>query len=252
MTDGLIICSRYAFAPNYFHYCGPERQGDLLGYIQEVEADRGLAEILNRFETLYPYLRLIAAENHIKNPFDPRVVEAYWLGNGLLAAVTTKVLASHLSDTLGIKRKTTKNQFSRVMDHVANEGMPQHTAHVLTIFVRTGHLAIPHTLTTLDSCRISWGKIMEKMPAAKSGVGWQYMIKTRPLVYEKNMLLLGQPVIKTVTDIGVGPKPGSWVSVHWGFICGVLTLRQRRNLAFYTQRAIGAANQQRIQEYTGI
>ena len=82
---GISTCARYAFAPNWFHYCGPEKQKDLKAYIQEQRFRSGITDILHHFETLYPYLLLIASENHLNDPFDRRVVEAYWIGNRFLS-----------------------------------------------------------------------------------------------------------------------------------------------------------------------
>ena len=82
--QGLVTCARYSFAPNSLHYCGPEKQSDMRAYVSDSVTDQGLYDILNRFDTLYNYLQLIGTENDIRDPFDPRVVEAYWVGNSLL------------------------------------------------------------------------------------------------------------------------------------------------------------------------
>jgi len=231
--QGLILCSRYAFGPNSLHYCGPERQGDILGYVQSEEADRGLAELLNRFETLYPYLVLIASENHLKDPFDRRVVEAYWLGNSLLHRVSGKALVTHVADTLGVKKKIEKKKFSPMMDDVVN-GVPQHNFHVLNIFIRTGHHAAPHTITTMDNCRISWGRVI--------GVGKHYIVETQPLVYLGGRLVLGMLEKKVVTSVAVKPKIGDWVSIHWRYMCAILSMRQLAFLTKYTDLALSTAN----------
>ena len=84
----------------FFHYCGPERQNDILGYVENSAVDIGLAEILNHFDTLYQYLLLVAHQNNIADPFDQRVVETYWLGNSLLGNVKVKAFAAHLTDAL--------------------------------------------------------------------------------------------------------------------------------------------------------
>jgi len=233
---GLLLCSRYAFAPNYFHYCGPERQRDLLGYVTEGITDRGLPEILDRFETLYPYLQLIAGANHIKDPFDTRVVEAYWLGNPLLSKVPTRVFADHIADTLGVKKKVMRKHYVPMMDRVVR-GVPQHTFHVLNIFVRTGHHAAPQTLQTMDACRISLGRVTGTDPT-----GAYYLIKSRPLAFTSDLLCLGEPVTKSVLSVGLTPKKGDWVSVHWGYVCAVLTDRQRTLLTRFTTMAIDSAN----------
>jgi len=230
--QGLILAARYAFGPNSLHYCGPERQHDILGYVRAVEADTGLVDLLNRFETLYPYLVLIASENHIKDPFDRRVVEAYWLGNALLRHVKTTSFANHVADTLELKKKVNKKKFSPMMDAVVN-GVPQHNFHVMNIFFRTGHRAAPHTISTMDNCRISWGKIV--------GVGKHYIVETRPLVYTDKKLTFGLPEKKVVTSVVVTPKIGDWVSIHWGYICAVLSPRQLALLKQYTALALTTA-----------
>jgi hypothetical protein len=235
-VQGLITCSRYSFAPNSLHFCGPERQNDMLGYVSGSLADRGLMEILNQFETLYPYLLLIASENHIADPFDRRVVEAYWLGNRLLSHVRMQSFAAHITDNLDLKRKLKPKQFSPMMDHLTELGVPQHTFHVLTIFIRTGHMAVEHTLSTMDQCRISWGKVVD--------AGDECVVEVRPLIYQNKQLMLGKPERRVVTCVGMRPKKGDWVSVHWGYICEVLSAGQRLNLARYTIQALAAANKQ--------
>jgi hypothetical protein len=250
--QGLAFCSRYAFAPNLFHYCGPERQNDLFEYIATGMTDRGLADIMGRFETLYPYLKLIAAANHISDPFDPSVVEAYWLGNRLLSRVPKRSFAGHLEDTLGLRRKTPVKDFAPMMDR-AMDGVPNHTFHVLNIFTRTGHHAISHTVSTMDQCRISWGRVEKGVSSIKNQVsgnesfGKQYVIKTQALTYQGGLLKLGSPVMKVVTGIGLAPKVGDWVSVHWGYICDVLTPRERMLLSRYTGSALAATNAHTLQ-----
>jgi hydrogenase maturation factor len=229
-SSGLITCSRYAFAPNYFHYCGPEKQKDLLGYVKEHISDKGLTEIISDFETLYPYLVLIASQNNIKDPFDLRVVEAYWLGNDLLKNVKLKAFGDHLSDTLLLKKKMKGKDFSPMMEHIIT-GVPQHNFHVMNIFIRTGHASIVHTLSTMDNCRISWGKVID--------LG---IVETQSLEYIQGTLALGKPVAKSVTSVGVKPKIGDWVSMHWGFVCDILTCEQLSNLKRSTMHVIRFAN----------
>ena len=95
---GIMRCSRYSFGPNRLHYCGPDRNSELRDYIKTNKTDPGLRGILQKFETLYPYLRHIARINNISDPFDYRVVEAYWLGNSLLDFEEKKELYNFLVD----------------------------------------------------------------------------------------------------------------------------------------------------------
>lgn len=231
---GLVMCAKYAFAPNSLHYCGPEKQKDLFEYVRTGIADEGLSDIIHRFETLYPYLALIASENRIHDPYDYRVVEAYWLGNQLLSGVRTNAFAIHASETLLIAKKVPKHAFTAVMDRVLN-GFPHHSHHVLNIYIRTGKAAITHTLSTMDNCRISWGKVISTDPL---------IVESRRLVFRNKMLALGMPEKTPIIDMDIHPKTGEWVSMHWGYVCDVLTASQRYNLARFTNQAIRVANAQ--------
>jgi len=67
---GLLKCARYAFSPNKLKYCGPvDKNFELFSYLTEKVEDQGLEELLDDFAVMYPYLKLIAEENGIKDVF---------------------------------------------------------------------------------------------------------------------------------------------------------------------------------------
>jgi hypothetical protein len=250
-VHGISECLRYAFPPNSLHYCGPEKQADIKGYLKTHTQDKGLHGILSRFETLYPYLQLIAGANHIQDPFDRRVVESYWIGNRLLANIPKRDFHTHLTESLKIHKKFPK-QGSGVMDGIMSFGLPHHTFHVLTIYVRTGHVAIAHTLHTMDSCRIGWGTVISG--DAKKGT---YVVSMPHLAFDdpaspsrfaesrrtgRQQLTMNNPTPTLVHSVDGVYVPGDLVSVHWGYICGKLTLRQKRNLEHFTAQAVVSAN----------
>ena len=120
--------------------------------------------------------------------------------------------------------------------------MPHHSFHVLDVWKRTGHLERAHTLESMDSCRIAWGKVM-------AVDGPKIKIETAPLVYIESKLLLGKAVERTisrnleaVSDIEQ-LKTGDVVTYHWGVACEVITPRQAAALKRYTLRHIALANQ---------
>ena len=84
---GPILFARYAYPPNALGYCGPPDSGALIGAAAPATDLDGLSRLAARFEGAWPYLRLIARCNGIADPLDPRVVEAYWIGNELLLQV---------------------------------------------------------------------------------------------------------------------------------------------------------------------
>ena len=254
-ATGLWRCTQYAFAPNLLHFCGPEKQNDLLGYLHLRKADQGLVEIINQFETLYPYLQLIAAENGLRDVFSQQVIEAYWLGNGLLNNCQLRPFARHLLEGLQLKKKLSAQKLNHLFKNFDN-CIPHHTFHVLNIFCRTGHISLSHTISTMDNCRISWGKIIKfsnsNPPAGRAGFQFskirkkqpedRVLVLTRPLIYENSQLQLGRAKVKDIYKGFIDCKEGDWVSVHWGWACEILTQRQVENLKYYTELAIRLAN----------
>lgn len=240
--QGLLTCARYAFPPNSLKYCGPDKVLDLYGYFLE-KPDQGLVEIIKDFQVLYPYLKLIAFENNIADPFDRRVVEAYWLGNELLENVSMRSFYYHLLDEQQLKRKIPKKDLKWLIGKIPQGAIPHHSFHVFNIFKRTGHQAVEHTLETMDACRTGWGRVIRVQGSTPIEV------ITQPLVFKKGKLALGESVIKEIKTeyknrkLFKIPPPNSWVSFHWDFFCDILTLRQVVNLEKYTQISLNLANQ---------
>lgn len=243
---GIIRCTRYAFMPNRLHFCGPENQADILEFYSGMNenkiAKRSIKPLLEKFETMYPYLKVIARANEVKNPLDEQVVEAYWLGNENLEEVSLSALYFHLTDTLGVKKKLGMKNFINFEKGFSKKSLPHHNFHVFSVWRRTGKTEDFHTLATIDACRISWGLVTH--------VGSGYLrLKTRPLsssargeifegeIVEKNVLNQAEnsPLLKNVTE-------GDLVSLHWGAPCEKLTERQVANLQKYTELCISIAN----------
>lgn len=239
--DGILRCSRYAFGPNRLHYCGPDANREILAYIQAGATDPGLQKLLSAFQTMYPYLRHIAEANGIDDPFDERVVEAYWLGNELLETIEKKKFYRHLLEGLALKKRLGGKSFARITEKIGQGAVPHHSFHVLDIWKRTGHLEREQTLESMDSCRISWGKVQEVD-------GPRVVVETEPLMYSDKKLYLGAPIQKEIRR-RLESEPdieqlriGQIVSIHWGVPCEVITPRQARMLRRYTLRHIRLAN----------
>lgn len=239
--NGLLTCAAYAFAPNRLHFCGPEKQRDLQEYLLMQKTDQGLFDILNHFETVAPYLQLIAKENKIKDMFDSNVVDAYWVGNKLLESPSIRTYARFLEMDLQLKKKLPRTGMSNVLSKL-NGGLPYHTFHVLNIFRRTGHHAIPHTLSTMDQCRISWGKVVEIEKKKSSEFGYIY-IESPALEYKEDQLVLSKPQKRKVVTFLNSLNVNNWVSVHWDIVCQKITLMQKKRLEFFTHKALQLANQ---------
>lgn len=240
-NSGLLRAARYAFMPNKFGYCGPDKNQELGGYIRRGFIDDGLKENLAQFETLYPYLKFIARVNRIFDPFDERVVMAYWLGNEFLDNISPNAFYRYLEDDLRIKKKIGfKNKFS-LYDKLPQGARPNHAFHVMNIFQRTGHVALPHTLATMDNCRISWGKVLEKKENS-------LIVETKLLVVKDNFLTLGLVIQKEIAisvdsqTVTVVAEKGDFVTFHWGSFCEKVSEQEVVYLSKYTNKAIELAN----------
>lgn len=238
---GLITCARYAFMPNHLGYCGPDENKNLLGYISQEAQDQGLKEILVDFQTLEPYLSFIARSNKIPDPFDQQVVEAYWIGNNFLETISLRQFYRYLNEDLALSKKMDKRSLHHVFGKLPLGAKPHHSFHVLNIFRRTGHLSINHTLETMDSCRINWGKVINRESD-------ELLVHYRPLIIEDGRLKRGNPLKKKVICEIDGRYFASRVEIndiitfHWGAVCEKISPEKAHLLDYYTQQAIDLAN----------
>ena len=239
--DGLLRCSRYSFGPNRLHYCGPDANREILGYIQSGASDLGLKDLMKAFKTLYPYLKFIAEANSIRDPLDDKVVEAYWIGNELLETIEKKNFYRHLLEDHELKKKVGAKAFEEITGKIREGAVPHHSFHVFNVWKRTGYLEREHTLESMDSCRISWGEV-------EIIDGPSIIISTEPLVYSEGKIFLGAPINKRVTrnlesyfDIEQ-LKIGDIVTTHWGVPCETITALQALTLKKYTLKHLKLAN----------
>lgn len=238
---GLALCARYSYPPNSLFLCGLDRQEDLKWYSTHQQGDKGTIEILSCFSTLYPYLTLIAHENDIADPFDKRVVEAYWLGNDLLYQIPISSFVSHLDEILKLRKKIKRKELEIILDKVSSGALPCHSFHVLNVGRRTGHLNLPYTLETMDACLINWGKVKR--------INFNSItVETKPLKLLNSKLEFGHPIQRILMFQGEKDvlstqlTIGDFISYHWGYFCQRLTKAQLNNLIFYTQLAIKLSN----------
>ncbi|NIK59143.1 DUF6390 family protein [Kribbella shirazensis] len=240
MTAGPLLFARYAYPPNALGYCGPGDSAELLEYAGSGVSDRGLAAIAERFLGAWPYLSLIAAASG-REPLDTAVVEAYWVGNHLLDNVPGSLLAAHLTD-----------RFDSRVDHGLTDpirlallgGRPHHNFHVFAVYPWTGLLRAgpaAEPLRVLDSCRISWGTVLDVDAGAAD-------VQLRPLHYDNGRLRLGDPVVRRLLvgsrgyRLAHNVRTGDRVSVHWNWICDVLSGHQLVELQTATTTLLGLVN----------
>lgn len=236
--EGTLRFIRYAFMPNRLRYCGGDDNRTLFEYGIENVSDRGLPPLLRKFTGAVPYLKLIARANGLADPFDARVVEAYWIGNELLEGVEVRELYDALLERYG--KQLTGRTRELVLGKAPAGAHPHHSFHVLDVHSRVGELDT--TLHTLDECRVSWGKVI-------AAEGAELLVSRTPLVLRDGKLVLDAPrqerVMRQVDGRGFADRAqaGDWVSLHWGWVCEVLGERVRANLERYTRYHLALANQ---------
>jgi hypothetical protein len=235
--DGMVRFIRYGFMPNRLRYCGGDENRLLFDHAVEQIVDGGLKAHLQKFTGALPYLQLIARANAIPDPFDPRVVDAYWIGNALLDRVEVRQLYDSLLGRFG------KQLQGRTRDLVLGKApagaRPHHSFHVLDVHSRVGELG--QSLSTMDHCRISWGTVV-------AVAGGALVVDRVPLLLEQATLVLGRPVRERVMcqidgrgfiqNAGIGDV----VSIHWGWACEVLSAAQHHRLERYTRHHLTIAN----------
>jgi hydrogenase maturation factor len=243
--SGILLHAKHAYMPNSLGYCGPDDRGLILRHIEESKGGEDLSATLKGFEAAYPFLRLIARSTG-REVYDYRVPEAYWIGNSLLDRVQTPEFYrfSH-HELVGKDPKEVK----RVFKAVGGRARPHHTFYVMSTYA-TSSVADGPNLTQdgrrkvqglIDNCRVSWGQVEE--------VGRKKLtVRYRPIGVDDGGLALSAPVVRRVD---YNPevrsfskvKPGDWVTMHWGYACEVVTQRQLKNIAKYTEMDIRATNE---------
>ena len=241
MLDGIMRCSRYSFGPNRLHYCGPDSNRELRELMEEEGNNFEIANILKQFKTLFPYLNHIAHSNGIADPFDSKVVEAYWLGNDLLEAAEHKTLFDFLVSSMHIKDKISGKKFSWLEEKIKQGAAPHHSFHVLNVWQQEGHGDSLEDIERMWECLITSGKVVEVK-------GPEISVETEPLVFWGTKFALGEPVIKKIyrqleCEYDIEQiKPGQIVSIHWSVPCEIITPIQAINLRKYTLQNIAFAN----------
>jgi hypothetical protein len=224
--------------PNKLRYCGGDDNRTLLEYAFANAVDPDLERILRKFTGALPYLKLIARANRIADPFDDRVVEAYWIGNELLRIVEARQLYDTLSERAN--RQLTGRVRELVLGKAPAGARPHHNFHVFDVYSRMNEIG--DTLLTMDQCRVSWGRVV-------AVEGAQLVVERRSLGVREGKLTLGEPqvtrALRQIDGRGLvdAAAPGDWVSLHWGWVCDILTADQLANLIGYTRLHLAIANQ---------
>ncbi|MBA2254756.1 MAG: hypothetical protein H0W07_06560 [Chloroflexi bacterium] len=237
IKSGSLRFIRYGFMPNQLRYCGPDESRMLFDQAVENTIDGDVPPLLRRFSGAMPYLQLIARANGIRDPFDDRVVEAYWIGNRLLQKVEVRQLYESLAERFGPQLRGRARDW--VLSKAPAGALPHHSFHVLDVYRLVGDRG--DSLQTMDSCRISWGTVV-------AVEGHELLVDRAPIVLSDGRLRLAEPALTRVArqidsrGFADSARPGDQVSIHWGWVCEILTPLQRIELERYTRHHLAIGN----------
>jgi hypothetical protein len=237
-ASGIALFIRYAFMPNHLGYCGGNENELLLERAATGQADPRLTPLLTQFTGALPYLRSIAAASGIGDPFDGRVVEAYWLGNDLLKGVEAGDLYKTLDERFG--RQLPPKLREQVLRKPPEGAKPFHLFHVVDVYRHLERETVG--MAAMESCRVSWGRVTSVEGAALT-------VHRRPLTWVEGKLALGEAraerVLRSFDGLGFAEdvNVGDWVSIHWGWVCERLDARKLTNLTRWTDYHLTIANQ---------
>jgi hypothetical protein len=242
--SGALLFARYAYPPNELGYCGPDQSRQVLQQTAAGVDDPDLRALLRGFDGAWPYLELIAGSAGIPDPLDPRVVEAYWVGNDLLGSVGIPALGRSLAERF--RPRVTASAWSALCEVVPAGAVPHHSLHVFAVYPWVGLLRsgrVDEPLRVLDQCRIRWGHVVDVFGATA-------LVRCAPLAWDGRALALGPARIEQVrvrADEGglVGElNPGDWCALHWDWVCDRLGPRRLAALRRWTRHTLDLVNAQ--------
>lgn len=240
--DGYELCIRFSGVPNAMRLCGPEDAVEPFRAYLEAKnrSEADVADLIERFEGLYPYLHVIAERTN-RTFTDEKVVEAYWIGNELLDELTK---ADYVRIIELLAERGLPASFAKRLTRDLPAGLvPHHNAHVC--YVGPGRTArtVSATLPTMDRCRVASARVLSIVDSR------HLLVEQAPLEIERGRFVLGEAEPRTVVyDPLLLPavKAGDTVATHWGTAVLVLVGEQERNLVRYDERVRDAIPEARI------
>ncbi|MFR9750358.1 DUF6390 family protein [Nocardia sp. 004] len=235
MSSGAEMFARYAYAPNQLGYCGPADAAVLRG-----GSDEQVRAVARRFTGAWPYLRVMAALTGIADPLDRSLVESYWLGGGVGADLDPGEFTAALLALLG---PLAGGYWTHLTPRLAAEAAANHCFHVFGVYPwsRLLRCGSGHPVRVLDSCRITWGTVLERADT-------EITLRCSGLDWDGRRLSLSAETVRSVPIRVAGyaavpdVAPGERVAVHWGRLCGRLDDLQVDALEAGTMRQLEVTN----------
>lgn len=236
---GLRLAASYGFIPNKLGFCGPQAKNEqriIYSFLAKGTNEGKIRNTLERFEGASTYYKLIARKNNIKDIFDYRVVEAYWIGNELLEKISAGDIKKTIRDKFVSLTLLNREEAEKRISKIPVNAKPHHSFHVLIFGTVTGRIDL-NSIKLKDICRVGWGRVAAIGKKSK-GTVQEIAVEYKPLVKNSSHISFGKAKTKKINwDKKIIPelKIGSRVAFHWNYAVQALTQENIKNLEKYTK-----------------
>jgi len=223
--------SKYSFPPNVLGYCGPEQSWKTFQKLFKETTEENALEaknLLKEFNSVQCYLELIAKENG-KKPFDADVIEAYWIGNGLLEKVHFRELQKTVLSfqKFGLPRSIAEEKASGLPKSI----QASHSMHVL--YVNFVTKKVEPIVKNLSSCLVQWALVKENTEKGARVKGIELFTEGKELKLREKEKTIQNPFALELL-------PGDFITVHWNSAVEKISPQQLKNLKKYTEKNLEA------------
>ena len=239
---GLKLAALYGFYPHQLGFCGPQRgsvKKTLFSYLAGKKvSEKTIRKILAGFKGAFSYYKLIAESNNIEDPFNEKVVKAYWLGNQLLEKVPIDSLKEMIIKEFTMPGFLSKEVAKKKAKEIPLTSKPHHSFQVLVIGSVSGRVVLKGKL--LDLCRIGWGKVIAHKIEEERGKKI-VIVEYQPLQNRANRYFLGKSIRKPVfwhSSFIPEVKIRDWCAIHWNHVVQILNQKDLSQLKKYSQITI--------------
>lgn len=246
--SGLQLAAAYAFATRTECHCSSGDDVAAIGQFLAGEVGDGdvaaVRRALRKFIKPQFFYELIAHSHDIEDPFDPIVVEAYWIGNSRLDYVSQFAICEMAHGYANLNPLQQKELDYALKMIVCQRVCPHHNLQVYASFINSASEISGPALGVLqegcDNCRICSGQVVNVM---KEDV----TVKYQPLMFlDGGAISIGDARQKSIKrGFLADVKPGDIVSIHLSMGIQILEPCQVENLRKYNDLSLEAINSRR-------
>ncbi len=223
--EGLRIACLYSFSCPELKKAKEKKT--ILEFAKEPQFEKApkAREILIKLEPFFFY-QFIAHQNKISDPFNERVVRAYWLGNEFLKRVTKEEIKTF---TL-LKKEITHKKITALKLLELINGKPHHNFETLWL-IKKNQFLTERILQEITDCLVRPGKIIKQERNI-------LFLETFRLNLEEKKIVLKKEICKVDQGFLKDPKKEHLVAIHLSRAREKISKETFQNLLKITKEAI--------------